>query len=144
MAVMRIIGTGFIVMLAVSCGGDAEPPAPTISINDLMTNIVTPATNTLWGVEDPQTDEEWKVLEDAALETIRAGRQAQRGGTGPNDNTWAADEVWQGYAREMTAAAEAGLEAIRARNLDALFEANDVLYPPCENCHLKFHPGVAQ
>jgi cytochrome c556 len=141
---MRILGISLTAFLAVACGGSSEPDEPVVSINELMTNVVTPATNTLWGVEDPQTDEEWKVLEDAALETIRAGKQAQRGGTGPNDNTWAAEEEWQGYAREMTAAAEAGLKAIRDRNLDALYEANDVLYPPCENCHLKFHPGVAQ
>jgi hypothetical protein len=108
-----------------------------------MTAIITPATNTLWGVEDPQTDAEWKVLEDAALVVIDAGKQVQKGGAGPNDEQWAREPDWQDFALELTDAAESGLRAIQDRDLEALFEANDVLYPPCEGCHLKFHPGVA-
>lgn len=125
-----------------ACSSDDQSPYAELPILVLMTTVITPASDTLWGVEDPQTDAEWKVLEDAALVAIAAGQQTQKGGTGPNDNNWAAQSAWQGYAKEMTKAAEDGLQAIRDRNLDALYEANDVLYPPCENCHLNFNPAV--
>lgn len=130
--------------LLLACSDSSQSQQPVLSINELMTTVVTPATNTLWGVEDPQTDAEWKILEDAARATIDAGLQVQKGGSGPNDNSWAAEAEWQAFAKEMTKAAQDGLLAIRGKNLDALYEANDVLYPPCEGCHLKFHPGVAQ
>ena len=51
----------------------AEPDAsPTGSVNDVMMAVITPATNKIWGIEDPQTDEEWQVFIDAAAEI--AGR----------------------------------------------------------------------
>lgn len=141
---MRIFGISVISVILLACPGASQSDENALTINELMTTVITPATDTLWGVEDPQTDGDWKVLEDAALVTIRAGLQVQKGGKGPNDNSWAAEPEWQAFAKEMTKAAEDGLQAIRDRNLDALFEANDVLYPPCENCHLKFNPGVAE
>ena len=70
---------------------EEELPTPTMSVNDLMVTIVTPATNTLWGIEDPQGDEEWQVFIDAANAVIEAGRTIKVGGTGPNDAGWAAD-----------------------------------------------------
>ena len=114
-----------------------------LSIMELMVTVITPATNTLWGVEDPQSDADWKVLEDAAVITVAAGQQVRQGGAGPNDNGWAANAEWQVMANEMSDAADDQLAAIRSRNLDALFDANDAIYPPCENCHLKFNPAVA-
>ena len=44
----------------------------------------------------------------------------------------------------MLAAGEDALAAVRARDLDALFTATEVIYPPCEECHLKFHPEMQQ
>ena len=131
-----------LLLTPLACTSDDPSPYAEMSFLVLMTAVITPASDTLWGVEDPQTDAEWKVLEDAALAAIAAGQQVQKGGTGPNDNAWAAEAEWQGYAKEMTKAAEDGLQAIRDRNLDTLYAANDVLYPPCENCHLKFNPAV--
>jgi hypothetical protein len=43
----------------------------------------------------------------------------------------------------MIEAGKDALKAIRARNSEALIAAGDVLYPPCEGCHLQFNPGVA-
>ena len=119
---------------------DAGPPG---SVNNIMMTEITSATNTIWGIEDPQTDDEWQVYVDAAAELIDATTQIKAGGTGPNDTTWAKDPEWQRYADLLI---ESGIEiqaAARERDLDTLMNvSNDKMYPPCEECHIKFHTGV--
>ncbi len=122
----------------------AEPdPGPAGSVRNLMLTIITPATNTIWGVEDPQTDEEWQVLIDAAAQVIDVSRQIKSGGSGPNDSTWAQDPAWQQFADVLI---ESGIEiqaAARARDLDTLMDvSNEKMYPPCEECHAQFLPGA--
>ncbi|MCH8301781.1 MAG: hypothetical protein IH912_03425 [Proteobacteria bacterium] len=79
----------------------AEPDAgPSGSVNDLMLTVITPATNTIWGIEDPQTDEEWQVFVDAAAQVIDAAQRIKNGGSGPNDSAWAEDPEWQRAYRE--------------------------------------------
>ena len=68
------------------------------SVNDVMLTIVTPATNTIWGIEDPQSDEEWQVYVDAAAQLIDAATRIKAGGAGTNDSAWAENPEWQRYA----------------------------------------------
>jgi len=128
-------------MTFVASGAD-EVPEPTMSIMELMVTVVTPATDTLWGIEDPQTDEDWQVFIDAADTVIDSGRTIKVGGTGPNDRTWAADPAWQALADRLIGAGEDARTAAENRDIDAMFTAGEVLYPPCEECHLQFNPGV--
>jgi len=111
---------------------------------EVMIVTITPATDILWGVDDPQTDEDWQVLDDAAVTVIEAFERTRNGGAGPNDNTWAADAKFQTYIDEDIAASNAARTAIAAKDLDALFEAGDALYSPCENCHIDFNPAVSR
>lgn len=122
----------------------AEPDAGLPgSVNNLMLTVITPATNTIWGIEDPQTDEEWQVFIDAAAQVIDVATQIKAGGSGPNDSAWAEDPEWQRFADALV---ESGIEiqaAARARDLDTLMNiSNDKMYPPCEDCHTRFHPGL--
>ena len=73
---------------------------------------------------------------------IASGTLINLGGTGPQDNDWVKDPAWLAFSKVMTNAGEDSLKAIRNRDLEALFEAGNVLYPPCEGCHLQFNPGV--
>ncbi len=113
-----------------------------VTVAELMVSAVAPATDTLWGVDDPQTDAAWKALEDAAVVVIAAGTLLRQGGAGSDDQAWAADPDWQAYADTMIGAGVDALRAIRARDLDALVVATDVMYPPCEECHIQFHPRM--
>jgi len=140
MTVRFLAAATFLLIIMVSVAD--EPPAPTLSVMELMVTVVTPATDTLWGIEDPQTDEEWKVYIDAADTVIDAGRTIKAGGTGPSDSEWAAEPAWQGFADRMIGAAEDARTAAENRDLEAMFTAGEVLYPPCEECHLQFNPGV--
>jgi len=119
-----------------------DTPSQTLTIREIMESVITPASDTLWGVEDPQGDDEWRVLEHAAIATIAASSLVAQGGAGPEDNAWASKPEWLAFNDVMLKAAQDALAAIRARDLDALFAANDALYPPCEGCHVAFNPGV--
>lgn len=121
---------------------DEQADPPVLSVNDLMVTIVTPATNTLWGIEDPQSDEEWQVFIDAAETVIDAGESIKKGGAGPNDNEWASDPAWQAFADRLIGAGTDAKKAAQNQDIDAMYTAGEVLYPPCEECHLQFHPGV--
>ena len=118
----------------------AEPPR---TVNEVMMAVITPATNTIWGVEDPRSDEEWQVFIDAAAELIVAAEQIKAGGTGPNDAEWAADAAWQQFADVLIESGRDIQAAARERDLDTLINvSNDQMYPPCEECHAQFHPGL--
>lgn len=140
----KIILPTLILLLVAACNGTDTPTTsiPETSVNQLMVDVITPTTNRLWSVEEPATNEEWQALADAAAAVISASEKIKRGGTGPNDMTWAADPAWQAFADRLSNAAMRARDAANEQDLDALFVANDVLYPPCEECHLQFHPGV--
>lgn len=119
------------------------PPRPTVPIKQLMETTITDASNTIWGAYDPPTSaEQWAALEKAALALIEATKVNAVGGTGPMDNEWVKQPAWKAFNDAMLQASEAALAAIRAKDHDALLAAGDVLYPPCEGCHLQFNPGV--
>jgi hypothetical protein len=115
------------------------------SVNDIMVTIITPATNTIWGIEDPQTDEDWQVYVDAAAQLVDAATRIKSGGPGPSDSSWAEKPEWQRFADVLI---ESGLEiqeAAREGDLETLINvSNDKMYPPCEECHIMFHPGVQE
>ncbi len=125
-----------------SIADDDEPPVPTKSVLDLMVTVVTPATDTLWGIEDPQTDADWRVFIDAAEVVIDAGKTIKVGGTGPMDNEWAADPEWDAFADRLIGAGIDARKAAEEKDVEAMFTAGEVLYPPCEECHIQFNPGV--
>ncbi len=122
----------------------AEPDTrPSASVNDIMQAVITPATNTIWGIEDPQTEAEWQVFIDAAAQVIDAATRIKAGGSGPNDSAWPEDPEWQRFADVLIASGMEIQAAAAARNLDAVIDiSNEKMYPPCEECHLQFHPGM--
>jgi hypothetical protein len=115
------------------------------SVNDIMVTVVTPATNAIWGIEDPQSDEEWQVFIDAAVQLVDAATRIKAGGKGPNDSAWAEDPQWQRYADVLIESGQEIQAAARERDVDTLINvSNDKMYPPCEECHIMFHPGMQQ
>ena len=125
-----------------SIPGYAIEKLATASVLQIMESIIVPASDTLWGVEDPQSEEEWDNLEEAAAAIVAAGNAISKGGTGPKDREWAVQSEWQALAETMVKAATEARSAIAGRDLDALFDAGDELYPPCEACHKLFNPAV--
>ncbi len=116
--------------------------SPLVSIRELMEQTITPVTNTLWNAWDPPTDEEWTALEEAAITMMVATQANALGGTGPNDSEWVSQPAWRAFNQLMLNATRGALDAIRARDHDALLEVGDALYTSCEACHRAFNPGV--
>ena len=123
---------------------EPAPARPLVTIKELMEKTITPATNRLWDVPEAPTDEEWAALEEAAITLLVAANVTALGGTGPKDNEWVKQPAWTAFNQVMISAGRDALNAIRARNVDGLLSAGDVLYPPCEGCHLQFNPGVVE
>ena len=121
----------------------APPPPPKPSIMVLMTDTITPASDIIWGVEDPQADEEWQVLDDAAVTLMETFAAARNGGGGPNDDGWASEAKFQAYIDQEIVALKQARAAIAARDLDGLFDAGGELYTPCEECHIDYNPAVS-
>jgi hypothetical protein len=136
-------------IVAATFAARAQAPAtavadgsPLVTIKELMEKTITPATNTLWNVPEKPTDEEWAALEEAAVTLLVATNVTALGGTGPKDGEWVKQPAWRAFNQTMLSAGTMALAAIRARDATALLSAGDVLYPPCEGCHLQFNPAV--
>jgi hypothetical protein len=134
-----------ILFIVVGSGYADEPSTaatPTVTVKEVMEKTITPATNVLWNAFEPPTDEQWAALEEAAVTLLVAANSIATGGAGPMDAKWAADPAWQAFDRVMIEAGISALRAVRARDLEGLTAAGDVLYPPCEGCHTQFNPAV--
>ena len=111
------------------------------------------------GVEKvrPETEEDWLSLERGAIMLVEAGnllridgrRIASEGSVSklpgidlePDEiAVRVADnrDTWVRLARELHDAGVVLLNAIRARDVDALLEGGDRLDVACENCHSRF------
>jgi hypothetical protein len=116
---------------------------PLLSIKQVMESVITPATNTLWEIYEPTTDDDWQRLEQAAITTITAAVLTGQGGSGENDMKSVKEPAYQVFNQLVIKAASDALVAIQNRDVDAFLKASDELYPPCESCHLTYNPGVA-
>jgi len=145
LAASVLIATAILIQASWAQPAAGAEPQPTMPIKQLMETTITEASNTLWGAYDPPASaEQWDALEKAALVLIDAAKITAVGGTGPMDNEWAKQPAWKPFNDALLAASEAALKAARTKDHTALLAAGDVLYAPCEGCHLQFNPGVAQ
>ncbi len=142
----RLIKVLFVAGLATQCSflfAENNAEQNPLSIKQIMESVITPATNTLWEIYDPKTDEDWERLEQAALTTITAAILTGQGGSGEGDMMSVKEPGYQAFNQLMINAANDALAAIAKRDVDALQQAGDDLYPPCEACHLTYNPAVA-
>lgn len=126
-------------MLGAGLTGYAQQDKPLLSVQEIMTGIVEPGTNVIWGAQEAPTVTQWRLLQNAAISIIASGELLAQGGAGENDNKWAGEADWQRYNKEMVSAARGAVMAIERKDIEALLEiGNDRLYPPCENCHRQY------
>jgi hypothetical protein len=117
---------------------------PVINVNDVMVEVVDHNSHILWNVAEktPKTDADWHVLQHAAVALASAGSVIAIGGSGPEDEKWAAEPDWVKYTQNMTDAALKAKLAVDGRNVAALVAAGDDLVKACEACHAKFKPAL--
>ena len=134
MTVCRFVGS-IAILMSVSAGF-ADELTPELSVKEIMNSIVTPATNTIWGAYQLETESQWQEVGHAATAVIGAANLLMLGGTGEGEAEIAGEAEWQRYNQQLLAAARQVLLAVDKRDENALSQVgNDALYPPCESCH---------
>jgi hypothetical protein len=142
------------------------------TIKDIMEGIVDPSSDILWdsvatditaaGVVEkrPRTDEEWAMVESAALMLAEApnmlkmpGRKVARPGQktqseGPDAPELTADQIYAKinrdrplfikYANGLQNTAKKALTAARNKDVNGLFDVGEEIDTACENCHLEY------
>lgn len=117
--------------------GDGAPPL--LTVKEIMNAIITPATTTIWGAYQLETDAEWLEIQNAALRVIAAGDLLISGGASSGEAETANEADWQSYNNQMIAAAREVIAAVVQQDEEALSGVgNDSLYPPCESCHQQY------
>ncbi len=129
-----------------------DPPA------DAMWDAVV-ITSTPDGLEEqrPETDDDWLALERDAVLLLEAGNLLQMENRPVADAASVSElpgvdlepeeiaariadnpDAWRRSARALHDAGVVMLDAVRARDVDALLEGGDRLDVACENCHSRF------
>ena len=126
--ILVLIVAGIALFISLSAAGEGDKAVARVSVKEVMTAVITPATNTMWSIEEPRTDEEWLLFEQAAVVVMTAGFMIRDGGGGWTDT--------------MIAAAATAKAAAQDKDLDAYLEATEIMYPPCEECHIAYNPGM--
>ena len=127
---------GLIAILMSVSASVADELKSELSIKEIMNSLVTPATNTIWGAYQLETESQWQEVGHAATAVIAAANLLMLGGTGEGETEIAGEAEWQLYNQQLLAAARQVLVVVNKRDENALSQVgNDALYPPCESCH---------
>ena len=134
MTACRFAGS-FAILVSVSAGL-ADELTPELSVKEIMNSIVTPATNTIWGAYQLETESQWQEVGRAATAVVGAANLLMLGGAGEGEAEIASEAEWKRFNQQLLAAARQVLVAVDRRDEGALSKVgNDALYPPCEGCH---------
>ena len=146
---MRILLPAALTLLLLGCDSPAPPAPPasqtsfdtTTSVKELMGWMIDPSARALWastgseetaeGTRDfaPTTDEEWTRLSSHAVTVLESGNLLMLPGRARDQNDWTK------LSRAMTDTARTVLEAIEAKDTEALFATGGDLYQTCTDCH---------
>ena len=115
-----------------------------ISLNSLMVALVNQAADPIWVAawHSPESEADWRELERRAVQLEVAGALLGVPGTGPLDDTWAASAGWQDWSAQLRQTGEDAVQAVQARDLQAISAVGDRIVEVCEGCHIEFKPNL--
>ena len=124
-------------LLTVACYQSSAQDTSELTVKQIMNNIITPMTTTIWGAYQLESDAQWQEIENAAITVIAAGMVLSNGAA--DFSSRAGEQGWRDHNAAMIAAAEQIIVAVGQKDEEALSAAgNDALYPPCESCHQQY------
>ena len=137
---LMIIAVSYFSLLCLSVSfAQTDEYRPLLSVKEIMNGLITPATTTIWGAYQLETDAQWQEVRNAALAVIAAGNLLQFGGAGKGEAATGVKASWETYNQQMIEAAKLVILAADNKDEEALSVAgNDALYPPCESCHQQY------
>ena len=120
----------------------------TISVKDLMANMMDPTADVVWGSvgtimtkegtfeKAPQTDDEWNNVKAHAIMLVEGGNllmlPARSGG----------NQEWVQLAQDLIAQSKRMITAAEKHDKTAVFDVGADIYDRCVNCHKKFDPAI--
>ena len=145
-----ISGIGFVIAAA-RTARDAAPAAvaapltiPVASVAQIMNGITGPGALTVYNAVgmiinadgiteiEPQNDEEWANVANAAAAVIESGNLMLIGGRVLDTGDWVT------MTKDMMEKGQAALEAAQAKDKDGILEAGGPLNDTCDTCHAKY------
>lgn len=121
----------------------------TISVKDLMANMMDPTADVVWGSvgtimtkegtfeKAPQTDDEWNNIKAHAIMLVEGGNllmlPARSGG----------NQEWVQMAQDLITQSKRMIAAAEKHDKVAVFDVGADIYDRCVNCHKKFDPAIA-
>ena len=138
-------------LLVAGCGAEPTGPPlqPTATVQELMAHMIDPAADLVWDAvgtvitEDsvdhwePQTDEEWMVVRNGAVTLVESANLLMIGDRARDQDTWM--RMTQG----LIEAGNRMLEAVDARDTEAVFALGEEVYNACDTCHNLYWVGDA-
>ena len=120
--------------------------APSTSMSEVMDGLVDDAAHRIWDLAKagmaPESDQEWKEVQHAAIQLIAAGSYITYGGTGRMDANWVEQTSWRNYAKDMQDEATSALDAAIREDLNGVLSAGDEMVVTCQACHSEYKPGL--
>ena len=111
-----------------------------VSLNTVMVAMVNQAADPLWVAawHNPETDEDWRALERRAVQLELAGTLLSVPGTGPLDEAWTSETMWQQWSGQLRDVRASAVAAVHARDIEAISNVGDTIVEVCEGCHRDF------
>ena len=148
---MRNVTSTLLVGAVLFAGCAPEPTGPplrpTATVQELMAHMIDPAADLVWDAvgtvltEDsvdhwePRTEEDWAVVRNGAVTLIESGNLLMIGDRARDQDTWM--RMTQG----MIDSGQRMLEAVDARDSEAVFALGEDLYNACDSCHNLYWVG---
>jgi hypothetical protein len=145
---LALIGLGATMVVACKPAPQAPAPAPAaklpVSLNAVMATMVNHSADPIWiaAREAPKTDKEWRELERHAYQLEVSGALLVIPGTGPNDEEWTKRPEWQGFAKSLSQAGAAAVNAVQSKDPALIAKSGDDIVDICEACHKVFKPDL--
>ncbi len=127
--------TGIIVLLLVSTASAAQAEKPNLkavaSVTEIMKAMMVPTSAAIWNVgRNPPTDDEaWEALKNYSVLLGESGNLLLIGDRARDD------KVWRSTSLTMVEAGVLALKAAKAKNVDGINDAGNLMVDACELCH---------
>ena len=140
-------------LISISCS--SQPPAPalppfdtTISVKDLMANVMDPTADIVWESvgtimtkegtfeKAPANDDEWNAVKAGAITLVESGNllliPARSGG----------NPEWIAKAQDLITQSKRAIKAAEDHDRQATFDIGADIYESCVNCHKRCDPAI--